>query len=183
MLRPSQVMDRPRLNYNVHANRFYAVALVALNAPSHSGPWLHWLLVNIPGRDLSRAERLAEYAPPNPPRHSGPHRYLALLWEQSRKIDTEFIDKIDKNSSAAHTHTSAHAACHHCLPMLARVLTSLALLFARYVPSVCCCSVSGRAKWSYDRFLARHDAGAKLLAINFFISEFDESTSLSSSSD
>jgi len=38
-------------------------------------------------------------------------------------------------------------------------------------------SGSGRSKWSYERFLANNDAGAKLIAINFFFAQFDESVS------
>ena len=38
-------------------------------------------------------------------------------------------------------------------------------------------SGSGRSKWSYERFLANNDAGAKLVAVNFFFAQFDESVS------
>lgn len=46
-LTPTQVHERPRLNYVVHANRFYTVAIVDPDAPTRKEPifgqWMHWL--------------------------------------------------------------------------------------------------------------------------------------------
>jgi hypothetical protein len=46
-LTPTQVQERPRLNFAVHANRFYTIAIVDPDAPSRKEPiygqWIHWL--------------------------------------------------------------------------------------------------------------------------------------------
>jgi len=135
---PGQVLERPRLNYNVHANKFYTVAMVDPDAPSRARPvnaqWLHWLVVNIPGRDAMRGDILVEYAPPTPPEGTGTHRYVFLVLEQGKHWDV---------ASAPH---------------ITRTTTS------------------GRAKWSWERFLQQmNDPLAKLQAINFLLAEYDES--------
>jgi phosphatidylethanolamine-binding protein (PEBP) family uncharacterized protein len=51
-------------------------------APGHSdaNPWLHWLVINIPGSDFSQGQQLLEYSPPAP--LSGVHKYKFTLYEQ-----------------------------------------------------------------------------------------------------
>jgi hypothetical protein len=138
---PRQVLERPRLNYNTHANRFYAVALVDPDAPSRDKPvqaqWLHWLSVNIPGRDASRGDVLVEYVGPAPPRGTGVHRYVFLLFEQGKHWDVDSAPRIPRTQA------------------------------------------SGRAKWSWERFLQQqNDPTAKLQAINFVRAEYDEAVPL-----
>ena len=60
--------------------------------------------------------------------------------------------------------------------MAIRRLTVFLFFFSAAV-AVGCDSGSGRSKWSYERFLANNDAGAKLVAVNFFFAQFDESVS------
>jgi phosphatidylethanolamine-binding protein (PEBP) family uncharacterized protein len=45
-----------------------------------NNPWLHWLVINIPGSDFSQGQQLLEYSPPAPP--SGVHKYKFTLYEQ-----------------------------------------------------------------------------------------------------
>ncbi|CAG2118161.1 unnamed protein product, partial [Medioppia subpectinata] len=42
----------------------------------------HWLVVNIPGNDLSAGETLAEYRGSAPPAAGAPHRYIFLVYKQ-----------------------------------------------------------------------------------------------------
>lgn len=52
------------------------------DAPSREDPkwgeWRHWLVINIPGNDLSAGEVAAEYIGAGPPKDTGLHRYILL---------------------------------------------------------------------------------------------------------
>ena len=52
------------------------------DAPSRKDPkyreWRHWLVVNVPGGDVSRGEVCAEYVGAGPPKGTGLHRYIVV---------------------------------------------------------------------------------------------------------
>lgn len=52
------------------------------DAPSRADPkwgeWRHWLVVNIPGCDVSKGEALSVYIGSGPPQGTGLHRYIFL---------------------------------------------------------------------------------------------------------
>ena len=52
------------------------------DAPSRKDPkyreWRHWVVVNIPGGDVSKGEVCAEYIGAGPPKGTGLHRYIIL---------------------------------------------------------------------------------------------------------
>ena len=58
------------------------------DAPSRLNPTnreiRHWLTVNIPGSDLSAGETFADYRGSMPPLGTGLHRYIFLLFKQSK---------------------------------------------------------------------------------------------------
>lgn len=64
------------------------------DAPSRAShkyrSWLHWLVVNCPrsaaagGVDFARGAVVSSYMGPAPPRGSGPHRYVFVLFRQTR---------------------------------------------------------------------------------------------------
>ena len=52
------------------------------DAPSRADPkwgeWRHWLVVNIPGCEVSKGEALSIYIGSGPPQGTGLHRYVFL---------------------------------------------------------------------------------------------------------
>mmetsp|Transcript_3553 Transcript_3553/g.11172 ORF Transcript_3553/g.11172 Transcript_3553/m.11172 type:complete len:188 (-) Transcript_3553:84-647(-) len=64
------------------ANALYTLAMVDPDAPAKAAPWLHWLVHDIPGSNVAAGTTLVNYAPPTPPRGTGPHRYIMMLFEQ-----------------------------------------------------------------------------------------------------
>lgn len=52
------------------------------DAPTPEHPkyreWRHWLVMNIPGNDISRGETCVSYVGAAPPKGSKPHRYVIL---------------------------------------------------------------------------------------------------------
>merc|ERR1712192_71346 len=78
--------------------QLYTVAMVDPDAPSRKNPraaqWLHWILTNVEGERLVSGQDLAgdkvtAYAGPSPPKGSGPHRYVFLVWQQQQAVSME----------------------------------------------------------------------------------------------
>jgi phosphatidylethanolamine-binding protein (PEBP) family uncharacterized protein len=53
----------------------------------------HWVVVNIPGSDVSKGDVLSTYIGAGPPKGTGLHRYVFLVYEQSAKIKAEPMDE------------------------------------------------------------------------------------------
>jgi len=47
----------------------------------------HWLVSNIPGNKISSGTVISSYMGSGPPKGTGLHRYIFLLFEQKGKID------------------------------------------------------------------------------------------------
>lgn len=61
------------------------------DAPSRKEPkfgeWHHWIVVNIPGNNLSNGDTLLEYVGAGPPIDTDLHRYVFLVYKQHHKHD------------------------------------------------------------------------------------------------
>ena len=74
---------------------YYSVAMVDPDAPSAAAPKYreirHWLVVNVAGADLiggnleASGETLSKFVNPSPPKGSGYHRYVQLVYGQIGK--------------------------------------------------------------------------------------------------
>lgn len=57
------------------------------DAPSRSVPicrsFKHWAVINIPGSDVESGSEICVYRGPGPPRATGFHRYVFLVYEQT----------------------------------------------------------------------------------------------------
>ncbi|RUS16661.1 hypothetical protein BC937DRAFT_90948 [Endogone sp. FLAS-F59071] len=73
----------------------YTLVMTDPDAPSRInqqfGEWRHWIVTNIPGDNpsLTAAQLHTPYVPPSPGANTGLHRYLFLLYRQTRGT-TEF---------------------------------------------------------------------------------------------
>ncbi|KAE9551342.1 hypothetical protein FO519_005457 [Halicephalobus sp. NKZ332] len=89
-LTPRQVKDVPSVDWEADSSALYTLVKTDPDAPSRTDPkfreWHHWLVVNIPGKDVSQGETLSEYVGCGPPPNTGLHRYVYLVYKQSGKI-------------------------------------------------------------------------------------------------
>jgi phosphatidylethanolamine-binding protein (PEBP) family uncharacterized protein len=46
--------------------------------------WQHWVVGNIPEDKVPKGEILTEYVGPAPPKNTGSHRYVFLLYKQNQ---------------------------------------------------------------------------------------------------
>ncbi|CAJ0932657.1 unnamed protein product, partial [Mesorhabditis belari] len=90
VLTPTQVKNPPKVSWEASGDQLYTLLMTDPDAPSRKEAtyreWHHWLVVNIPGNDISKGDVLAEYVGSGPPEGTGLHRYIFLVWKQAGKI-------------------------------------------------------------------------------------------------
>jgi len=86
VLTPTQVQKQPVVNWEADPNAFYSIVMNDPDAPSRDNPksreWQHWCVVNVPGSNVEAGEVLTEYVGAGPPKGSGLHRYVLLVFKQ-----------------------------------------------------------------------------------------------------
>ncbi|KAN0035149.1 hypothetical protein ACTA71_004408 [Dictyostelium dimigraforme] len=95
-LMPIAIKERPGIEYllnqdNNEKNQFFSLILVSVDEPSKinrlEGEFKQWIMVNIKGNDLSKADELVKYIQPLPLIGTGLHRYIFILCKQPSKLD------------------------------------------------------------------------------------------------
>ncbi|XP_030558708.1 protein D3 [Drosophila novamexicana] len=104
-LTPTQVKDEPLVTWEAAEGdeaTLHTLLMVDPDAPSRAEPKfreiLHWAVVNIPGNQLGAGQTLAEYVGSGPPKGTGLHRYIFLLYRQGERIDESL--HIDRRTRA-----------------------------------------------------------------------------------
>lgn len=76
----------PVVKYDAVTIDFYTLVMIDLDAPDPHRPvfaqFLHWLVVDIPGNQVSKGKPKKDYMAPSPPPYSAPHRYVFLVFRQ-----------------------------------------------------------------------------------------------------
>lgn len=90
-LTPTQVKQQPKVEWDANDETYYTLIMTDPDAPSRVDPkfreFRHWLVVNIPGDDVAQGEVLAAYVGSGPPKGTGLHRYVFLLYKQTGKLE------------------------------------------------------------------------------------------------
>lgn len=101
-LTPTQVKDPPIVKWAAKESQYYTLAMVDPDAPSRENPkfreWHHWLVGNIQGGDMKKSEVLSDYIGSGPPKGTGLHRYIILVYKQPEKLNFSKVDKLPNNS-------------------------------------------------------------------------------------
>ncbi|KAH8381923.1 hypothetical protein KR009_001051 [Drosophila setifemur] len=93
-LTPTQVKDQPIVSWSgFDGEELFTLLMVDPDAPTRQDPKfreiLHWSVVNITGSDLASGQESAAYVGSGPPKDTGLHRYIFLLFRQQNKIEIE----------------------------------------------------------------------------------------------
>ncbi|XP_033211840.1 protein D2-like [Belonocnema kinseyi] len=92
-LTPTQVKDMPDIDFKHEDSALYTLIMIDPDAPTRKAPimreWQHWIVINIPGDDVSKGETLADYVGAGPPQGSGLHRYVILVFKQPGKLTVD----------------------------------------------------------------------------------------------
>lgn len=92
VLTPTQVQNRPTsIEWNgCDAGKLYTLAMTDPDAPSRKDPkfreWHHFLVVNMKGNDVGSGCVISDYVGSGPPKGTGLHRYVWLVYEQSAEL-------------------------------------------------------------------------------------------------
>lgn len=90
-LTPTIVQKQPEFSWPVEEGALYTLVMTDPDAPSRANPirreFLHMLVGNIPGTDVSKGDVLFEYIGAGPPQGTGLHRYVILAYKQPGHID------------------------------------------------------------------------------------------------
>ncbi|KAH7731393.1 OV-16 antigen 1 [Aphelenchoides avenae] len=90
VLTPRQVKDPPTVSWDAEQGALYTLVKTDPDAPSRKDPkfreWHHWLVVNVPGNDVSKGDTISEYIGAGPPEGTGLHRYVYLVYKQQGKV-------------------------------------------------------------------------------------------------
>lgn len=84
-LTPTKVKDIPTLKWDAEEGAYYTVMMVDPDAPSRANPifeFRHWLVMNVPGTEIEKGDAITEYVGSGPPKRSGLHRYVFLVFKQ-----------------------------------------------------------------------------------------------------
>jgi len=88
----------PKVSWNANSANYYTLMLTDPDAPSRKEPtyreWIHWIVTNIPGNDVSKGETLMTYIGSAPPPETGLHRYVFLVWQQKEMKNKWTVEKI-----------------------------------------------------------------------------------------
>lgn len=102
IVKPAQVKDEPHVRWQVCPHQFYTLCMTDPDAPSRKKPefreWHHWLVGNIPGCKIMEGDVLSEYIGAGPPKDTGLHRYIFLVFLQPSRL--EFDEPLLNNKSA-----------------------------------------------------------------------------------
>ncbi|XP_055714883.1 protein D3-like [Phlebotomus papatasi] len=91
-LTPTEVKDVPYVSWKANPEDFYTLSLVDPDIPTRKNPQFaqikNWLVVNIPGCNLTEGETIVEYIGAGPYKDTDFHRFVFLLFRQPfGKID------------------------------------------------------------------------------------------------
>jgi len=101
-LTPTQVKDPPSsVEWPTEEGALYTLCMTDPDAPSRNNPkfreWHHWLVVNIPENRVGEGKVLSAYVGSGPPKGTGLHRYVYLIYKQPGPLSTD--EKILTNRS------------------------------------------------------------------------------------
>ncbi|XP_034179735.2 protein D1 [Osmia lignaria lignaria] len=84
---PTETQKIPEIHYKHEGGVLYTLVMTDPDVPMRKGynrEFRHWLVGNIPEENIAKGEVLAEYVGPAPPKGSGKHRYVFLVYKQNQ---------------------------------------------------------------------------------------------------
>ncbi|CAH0547338.1 unnamed protein product [Brassicogethes aeneus] len=88
-IKPKDAQSKPEISYESDSKTLWSLILTNPDGhfTEHNKEYVHWFLGNIPGNKISSGETLIDYLQPFPPKGTGFHRLVFVLYKQNQKID------------------------------------------------------------------------------------------------
>jgi len=103
----SKAQGHLTISFDSQVGKFYTLMLLDPDAPSHAEPkwkhFCHWLVVNIPGTgtrskdNIAKGSTICPYMGPAPPKGTGLHRYVFIIYEHDAAQDSFKITGFGKD--------------------------------------------------------------------------------------
>ncbi|CAK8678915.1 protein D2-like [Clavelina lepadiformis] len=107
ILTPTQAQNQPEVSWTTAPEKLYSIFMMDPDAPSRQDPkyreWYHWGVLNIPGTKINEGQIIADYIGAGPPKGTGLHRYVILIYEQQTHIDYN-EPKLPVNTKGRYSH-------------------------------------------------------------------------------
>src|SRR6516165_6612428 len=87
------------ISWDNDKKKLYTLVFFDLDAPypdESDIPYIHYLVINVPGDNIEKGKTVLEYKPTIPPKDSSPHEYIVQLYEQPTKIN---VGKVERRSN------------------------------------------------------------------------------------
>ncbi|CAH1119559.1 unnamed protein product [Phaedon cochleariae] len=95
VIKPKQASRKPKVSYDSDSNDLWT--LILTNPDGHftenEREYVHWFVANIPGNNIDKGETIVEYLQPFPPKGTGYHRHIFILYKQEKKLDFSFFKR------------------------------------------------------------------------------------------
>lgn len=92
-LPPFKTQIKPDFLFNMEPNKLYTLIMYDPDAPA--GDYIHWIITNISNNN-KLGNNLLVYKGPSPPKDTGIHRYIFLVYEQKHSINNQKIGAINR---------------------------------------------------------------------------------------
>ncbi|VVC32558.1 Phosphatidylethanolamine-binding protein [Cinara cedri] len=110
IIKPNEAMNNPEVNFEAPEKTLWTLSLT--NPDGHlnqeNSEYIHWLVGNIPGGDISKGETIFNYLQPFPAKGTGYQRMVFILYQQSSEINFSSIncnsEKFDLNKRTFSTY-------------------------------------------------------------------------------
>ncbi|XP_055353162.1 protein D2-like [Paramacrobiotus metropolitanus] len=90
-LKPEDTEHQPNVAWLSRDSDLFTISMSDLDVPNRENPVTrsinHWLVINVKKNDLSSGDVIQSYRGPHPPKGSGLHRYVQLVYKQTGRID------------------------------------------------------------------------------------------------
>ncbi|CAG0906335.1 unnamed protein product, partial [Darwinula stevensoni] len=102
VLTPSDVRNVPEVTFKADPSSLYTLVMADPDAPTPRDPkfreLLHWMVINIPGNNVTSGDTVVEYIGSGPPQNSEAHRYVFLVFKQLGTIEPGWVKHIDNKT-------------------------------------------------------------------------------------
>ncbi|XP_022598508.1 39S ribosomal protein L38, mitochondrial [Seriola dumerili] len=87
-LTPTQAASAPQISFDAEEGSLWTLLLTCPDEhlQDNEAEYVHWLVGNIPGGSVQAGDELCHYLPPFPPRGTGFHRYVYILFKQQGPV-------------------------------------------------------------------------------------------------
>lgn len=85
-LKPTQVIEKPQIKWEAEKGAYYSLLMFDPDAISTYREVRHWLVMNIPESMVEKGDEVIMYRGSGPPKGTGIHRYITLVYKQPNGI-------------------------------------------------------------------------------------------------